>query len=122
MRSFNVALLVVVCCACIYASKLPTRGGLKDLTDTTELREIIDATLLQVANEYNLTFTLIEIIKAQRQTVSGTKYFAEVNLQTADDTRTCSFEIWDQPLTNFRHSTLRCPEKEYIVQQGQQSA
>lgn len=124
MRSLFLAFTVFIAVAGIHATKLSPRGAKKPLIDTTELKALIDSTLVQVATEYHIPLTLIEIIEPKYQTVSGTKFYATTILKTTEgEDWTCDIEIWDRALISYRHSTVKCgDDKVYTVELGQLDA
>lgn len=98
-------------------------GGLSQVTDTTELRGKIETSLVQFANEHNLSWSLLDIIHAEYQVIAGARYVVDANVKSGSETKRCNFEIIEQSWMDFIKVTVSChPEnKQYTVQRGQQS-
>lgn len=122
MRFEVVAVLVALCCASASAQVI-TFGGLSPVSDTSFLRETLENALIQVADEHKVSWTLLEILSAQKQVVAGARYLVDVNLQSADGTKKCTFDIWEQSWVKYLRATVSCqPEnKEYTVERGQKA-
>lgn len=123
MRVAIVVALVALCCASAFANSVSLPGGFSPVNDTSSLRETIEDALTQIADEHNVSWTLVEILSAQQQVVAGFRYVIETNLCDANETKRCTFDIWEQSWAKYRKATVSCqPEnKEYTVERGRQS-
>lgn len=123
-------LCLVICCASILANprraKRQVAGGRTDIAETEfpALFDKVSEALARLATQKNgATLNLVEIKSAQKQTVSGRKYYINAKITlTNNDEKICDFEIWEQPWLEFQKFDATCEDQEYqVVQEGKKN-
>lgn len=94
-----------------------TPGGFSDLSsdELNTVRATLDASLVQLNRKQNVHLTVVRLISAQKQIVSGIKYHISAELSSPADSKICTIDIWEQPWIDFRETDITCADVSYHV-------
>ena len=78
--------------------------------------------LVQLASEQGHHFKLVKLRSVKSQVVAGINYEADAEFENkAGEKLDCSLSLWVQQWVNYDKLTLKCAEKEYVVERGTQA-
>ncbi|XP_037711160.1 cystatin-like protein [Drosophila subpulchrella] len=100
--------LVLMGLAAIHADEQVV-GGVSQLEGDSrkDALTLLDATLTQLATGDGPSYKAINVTSVTGQTVSGTLYTYEVELNNGSDKKQCTVKIWSQPWLKENGTNIR---------------
>lgn len=117
-------IVLALCCTCVFGQQAAGGGTQLDESKWSDVRAIIEESLVQLKDEQGHNLQLKSIQNVQHKTVSGSSYTvnALVNAPGSTEDVACTLTIWVQTWANFREFETDCAGTSYRAVKGTKSA